>query len=117
MDLELQKTLFKLFEALEFPFYEGVRDVSFPYGTLTYTTVDRLNTKTSKGIEVMYQLNLFSDYNGTLEVKKMTNDVILMLETPFQIGEKVCTLDEWSLRIQREDHVYHGILEVVFKLY
>ena len=117
MDLELQKTLFKLFEALEFPFYEGVFDVPFPYGTLTYTTVDRLNTKTSKGIEVMYQLNLFSDYNGTSEVKQMTNEVVLLLEKPFNVGEKKCALDSWNMRIQREDHIQHAILECIFKLY
>lgn len=118
MDLELQKALFDLFKKhLKFPFYEGIKDVPFPYGAINYSTLQRLNTKTSKGYKATYQIDLFSNYNGTKEIKEMANLVIGLLEEPFFIGEKRCTLNDFHLRVQLEDAIHHGILETTFELY
>lgn len=118
MDLELQKTLFSLFGSLEFPFYEGIRNEQYPYAAISYSTLQRLNTKTSKGYKLYYQIDLFSKYNGTKEVKEMANQVITLLEEPFLFGEKQCKLnDSWNFRTQVEDDVRHGILEIEFDIY
>ena len=118
MDLQLQKALFDLFQShLKFPFYDGLRDEGYPYGAFSYTEDNALNTKTTRGNKTFYQIDLFSDYNGTSEVKQMTNEVVLLLERPFNLGENKCALDSWNMRIQREDHIQHAILECIFKLY
>lgn len=117
MNLLLQKELNSLFSSLEFPFYDGIRDEGFPYGTFGYCQQSSNNTKTSKGNEILFQLDVFSDYNGQKEVKEMANSVMKLLETPIIINEKTCHLDNVNLRIQQEDAIYHGIIEVTFKIY
>ena len=71
MNLLLQKELNSLFNSLKFPFYDGIQDKGFPYGSFGYFTQDRNNTKTTKGNEIFMQLDLFSDYNGQKEIKEM----------------------------------------------
>ncbi len=117
MDLELQKTLFSLLETLEFPFYEGIKDETYPYGAIGHSTTEPLNTKTSNGYRAYYQINLYSTYNGTKEVKTMANAVTDVLTAPFFVADKQCIVDGWSFRTQQEDHIQHGILEINFKIY
>lgn len=119
MDLELQKALYELFKSnLKFPFYDGLRDESYPYGVFSYTEVRPLNTKTSKGNEIFIQVDLFSAYNGQKEVKEMANSVInLFSDVVLVRSGQVAYLTEWFKGIQREDDIYHGILELTFEIY
>ena len=63
------------------------------------------------------QLDLFSDYNGQKEIKEMINSVTELLEIPLVVNQKTCHLDSLNSRVQLEDHIYHGIIEVTFKFY
>jgi hypothetical protein len=117
MNLLLQKELNSLFNSLKFPFYDGIQDKGFPYGSFGYFTQDRNNTKTTKGNEIFMQLDLFSDYNGQKEIKEMINSVTELLEIPLVVNQKTCHLDSLNSRVQLEDHIYHGIIEVTFKFY
>ena len=119
MDLELQKALYELFKSnLKFPFYDGLRDESYPYGVFSYTEDRPLNTKTSKGNEIFIQVDLFSAYNGQKEVKEMANSVINLFSDVIPVGNgEVANLTDWFKRIQREDDIYHGILELTFEIY
>ena len=119
MDLELQKALYELFKSnLKFPFYDGLRDEVCPYGVFSYTEDRPLNTKTSKGNEIFIQVDLFSAYNGQKEVKEMANSVINLFSDVIPVGGgKVANLTDWYKRIQREDDIYHGILELTFEIY
>ena len=95
MDLELQKALYELFKSnLKFPFYDGL------------------------GNEIFIQIDLFSAYNGQKEVKEMANSVInLFSDVVLVRSGQVAYLTEWFKRIQREDDIYHGILELTFEIY
>ena len=119
MDLELQKALYELFKSnLKFPFYDGLRHERYPYGVFSYTEDRPLNTKTSRGNEIFIQVDLFSAYNGQKEVKEMANSVINIFSDVVPVGNgKVANLTDWFKRIQREDHIYHGILELTFEIY
>lgn len=118
MDLQLQKALFDLFEShLKFPFYDGLRNEGYPYGAFGYTEDRPLNTKTSKGNQIFIQVDLFSAYNGQKEVKELANSVIELFNETLCVEDKVAYLTEWSKRIQREDEIYHGILELTFQIY
>ena len=119
MDLELQKALYNLFKSnLKFPFYDGLSNEGYPYGAFSYTEDRPLNTKTSQGNQIFIQIDLFSDYNGQKEVKEMANSVINQLSDVVPLGDgKVANLVEWFKRIQREDDIYHGILELTFEIY
>ena len=119
MDLELQKALYELFKSnLKFPFYDGLRDEAYPYGVFSYTEDRPLNTKTSKGNEIFIQVDLFSTYNGQKEVKEMANSVINLFSDVIPVGNgEVANLTDWFKRIQREDDIYHGTLELTFEIY
>lgn len=119
MDLELQKALYELFKSnLKFPFYDGLRDEVYPYGAFSYTEDRPLNTKTSKGNEIFIQVDLFSAYNGQKEVKEMANSVINLFSDVIPVGNgEVANLTDWFKRIQREDDIYHGTLELTFEIY
>ena len=119
MDLELQKALYELFKSnLKFPFYDGLSNEGYPYGAFGYTQDTFLNTKTSQGNRLFYQIDLFSDYNGQKEVKEMANSVInLFSDVVLVRSGQVAYLTEWFKRIQREDDIYHGILELTFEIY
>lgn len=119
MDLELQKALYELFKSnLKFPFYDGLRDEVYPYGVFSYTEDRPLNTKTSKGNEIFIQVDLFSAYNGQKEVKEMANSVVnLFSDVVLVRSGQVAILTDWFKKIQREDDIYHGILELTFEIY
>lgn len=118
MNLEIQRKLYNLFNSsLDFAFYDGLKNENYPYGSFGYSTVNQLNTKTTKGSKIFLQLDLFSNKNGSKEVKQMANAVINILEEPFFIEQKECILDYWSLRVQREEEIYHGILEIEYLIY
>ena len=119
MDLELQKALYELFKSnLKFPFYDGLRDEVYPYGAFSYTEDRPLDTKTSKGNEIFIQVDLFSAYNGQKEGKEMANSVInLFSDVVLVRSGQIAYLTEWFKRIQREDDIYHGILELTFEIY
>lgn len=119
MDLQLQKTLFNLFQSqLKFPFYDGLSNVGYPYGAFSYTEDISLYTKTSNGNKLIYQIDLFSDYNGQKEVKEMADQVITLFGDVIKLESgKVANLTDYSKRIQREDDVHHGILELTFEIY
>lgn len=120
MDLELQKLLYKLFADLPFDFVDGVQDVAFPYGAFGYSTNIELNTKTTRGNLVSIQLDLFSNYNGQKEVKEMEEQVLNCLQsTPLLINSRPVILDSWNFQVIHEsaNKIYHGVLELEFKIY
>ncbi len=117
MNLEIQKKLYELFSVLSFPFVDGVQDVPFPYGSFGYSTNTRLNTKTSVGNAVFIQLDLFSNYNGQLQVKNMEQEVLDVLSKPIVIDGRDVFLADWSFQILREPDVYHGVLEITLNIY
>ena len=64
------------------------------------------------------QIDLFSAYNGQKEVKEMANSVINLFSDVIPVGNgEVANLTDWFKRIQREDEIYHGILELTFEIY
>ena len=119
MDLQLQKALFDLFQShLKFPFYDSLSDEGYPYAAFGYTQDNALDTKTSRGNRLFYQIDLFSAYNGQKEVKEMAQQVMSLFSDVISIGEgKVANLTEYNKLIQREDDIYHGILELTFEIY
>ena len=119
MDLQLQKALFDLFQShLKFPFYDGLRDEGYPYGAFSYTEDNALNTKTTRGNKIFYQIDLFSDYNGQKEVKEMAQEVMTLLNGDIDLENgRVAYVSEYIKRIQREDAIYHGIMELTFEIY
>ena len=53
-----------------------------------------------------------------VEVKEMANSVINLFSDVVPVGGgKVANLTDWYKRIQREDDIYHGILELTFEIY
>ena len=119
MDLELQKALYELFKSnLKFPFYDGLSDEGYPYAAFGYTQDNALDTKTSRGNRLFYQIDLFSAYNGQKEVKEMAQQVMSLFSDVISIGGgKVANLTDYNKLIQREDNIYHGILELTFEIY
>ena len=119
MDSELQKALHELFKSnLKITVDDGLRDEGYPYGAFSYTEDRPLDTKTSKGNEIFIQIDLFSAYNGQKEVKEMANSVINLFSDVIPVGNgEVANLTDWFKRIQREDDIYHGILELTFEIY
>ena len=48
----------------------------------------------------------------------MAYSVINLFSDVFPVGGgKVANLTDWYKRIQREDDIYHGILELTFEIY
>ena len=119
MDLQMQKILFNLFQShLKFPFYDGLSNEGYPYGAFGYTQDTFLNTKTSQGNRLFYQIDLFSDYNGQKEVKEMSQSVIDLFSDVIKLDNgKIAILSDYSKMIQLGDEVYHGILELTFEIY
>ena len=119
MDLQLQKALFDLFQSrLKLPFYDCLYDEGYTYAAFGYTQDTALDTKTSQGNRLFYQIDLFSAYNGQKEVKEMAQQVMSLFSDVISIGEgKVANLTDYNKLIQREDDIYHGILELTFEIY
>lgn len=119
MDLQAQGALFELFKDLSFPFVDGVQEVAFPYAAFGYSTNTYLNTKTSRGNLVLIQLDLFSNYNGQMEVKLMEQEILEKLALPFTIDGKQAFLFDWSFQVihETDNKVYHGVLEINLNIY
>lgn len=120
MDLTIQGELNKKFRELSFPFVDGVQDVPFPYGAFGYSTNTHLNTKTSRGNTVYFQLDLYSKYNGQMEVKMMEHEVLEALALPFTLeDDRQAFLYDWNFQTiyEKENGVYHGVLEINLNIY
>ena len=67
---------------------------------------------------MLTKIDLFSSYNGQKEVKEMAQQVMSLFSDVISIGGgKVANLTDYNKLIQREDDIYHGILELTFEIY
>lgn len=121
MELEIQKYLMSKFSSLSFTFFDGIEEVSYPYGRFGYTHTKEFPNKSTDGQEITVQIDLFSDYNGQAEIKQMINEVRSVVKKSFfikdttihQLGINIQVLEESS----DNKHLYHGVVELTLGHY
>lgn len=121
MELEIQKYLMSKFSGLSFNFFDGTECTEFPYGRFGYTQVIEVPNKSNYGQEMLLQIDLFSDYNGQSEIKRMIAEVRSLIRASFSAQETIIHQVAISTQILEEKlddkHIYHGVVELTLAHY
>ena len=121
MELEIQKYLMSKFSGLSFNFFDGTECAEFPYGRFGYTQVIEVPNKSNYGQEMLLQIDLFSDYNGQAEIKRMIAEVRSLIRASFSAQETIIHQVAISTQILEEKlddkHIYHGVVELTLAHY